>query len=360
MWRAILPGGLWLLAIGVSVVETVRAESVVQVRPSRVIGLDPEPTAQKAPVVSTVAIDPQGKLLVTAGDDHLARIWDARTGQLVARLVGHRDWVRAAAFRPDGAILATAGNDRAILLWDTTGIRPYRVLAEQVDGICALAFSPDGRLLAAGGFEGRVRLYDAATAELLHCLEAPARDIRALAFSPDGRHLAAAGRGGPIRIWNTAEGRPRLDLLGHRLRVNALAYCPEGTRLASAGDERTVKIFDTTTGRLLSALPPRPGKILSLVYWGPERIVVGASDNSVRVWDLATNKEMYLLAGHTGSVSALAWDARADLLISGSFDTTVRIWRLQPAAASVVSQPEVHPEATQPASTLQPHGTTAP
>jgi WD40 repeat protein len=58
-------------------------------------------------------------------------------------------------------------------------------------------------------------------------------------------------------------------------------------------------------------------------------LAAGGSDDLIRVWDLATRSEQLRLVGHTGSVSALAWDSQAEVLISGSFDTTVRLWLLR-------------------------------
>jgi WD40 repeat protein len=43
------------------------------------------------------------------------------------------------------------------------------------------------------------------------------------------------------------------------------------------------------------------------------------------------------LVGHTGSVASLATNACGTLLVSGSYDTTLRVWELKPAA----SQPSV-------------------
>jgi WD40 repeat protein len=41
--------------------------------------------------------------------------------------------------------------------------------------------------------------------------------------------------------------------------------------------------------------------------------------------------------GHTGSVSALAWDSPAGVLISGSYDTTVRVWQLSSQGTAILS-----------------------
>jgi WD40 repeat protein len=47
---------------------------------------------------------------------------------------------------------------------------------------------------------------------------------------------------------------------------------------------------------------------------------------------------LYRLVGHTGSVTALVWDAAEQVLISGSFDTTVRVWPLKVQGTPIVSR----------------------
>ena len=59
-------------------------------------------------------------------------------------------------------------------------------------------------------------------------------------------------------------------------------------------------------------------------------IATGGSDNLVRVWDWNTQTEADRLQGHTGSVATLAFDPQSAVIISGSFDTTVRVWKLAP------------------------------
>ena len=321
------------------------AGPVVQVEPSRVIELVEQGHSEKAPVISSIALESAGRLLATSGDDHLVRIWNVQQGELVRRLGGHADWVRSVVFSPDGRMLATAGDDRRIKLWDMASDQPQpraAVLRSQPRAavlrsvsipapdwaVHALALSGDGGMLAAAGFAKTVRIHDTRSGALLWELDAPGGDIRALAFSPDGTQLAAAGRRGPIRVWTTADGRHVHDLVGHRRRVWALAYSPDGTRLASAGEGRDVRLWGTGTGELVQTLPPRRAKVLALAFCSTGRLAVGGSDNVIRVWDLADRFERFELVGHTGSVTALTWDASTGMLLSGSFDTTVRLWRL--------------------------------
>ena len=136
----------WISAAGA------RAEAVPEVSAVKVIELAPSNAEEQPPVISSVAIDPAGKLLAAAGDDHLVRIFDSQSGSILSRWKSHTDWVKTSAFRPDGQVLATSGADRRIRLWDMTGQNRPRDLSEQPQVIYTLAYSPDGRMLATAGF----------------------------------------------------------------------------------------------------------------------------------------------------------------------------------------------------------------
>jgi RNA polymerase sigma factor (sigma-70 family) len=70
--------------------------------------------------VFRVAFSPDGRLLATAGMEHVVSVWDAVTGKQVGRLEGHRGNVEALAFSPDGRRLASGSQDTTILIWDVT------------------------------------------------------------------------------------------------------------------------------------------------------------------------------------------------------------------------------------------------
>jgi WD40 repeat protein len=56
--------------------------------------------------------------VVSAAFDNTARIWDARTGGILATLVGHTGWVNSAAFDADGSRVVTASFDGTARVWD--------------------------------------------------------------------------------------------------------------------------------------------------------------------------------------------------------------------------------------------------
>jgi WD40 repeat protein len=331
--------GSWLAA------TSVRAESPVpEISAVRVIEMTSPDVRERAPVISSMALDPVGKFLAVVGDDHLVRVIDTQSGKIVHRWQSHNDWVKVTAFRPDGQTLATAGDDRRVNLWDvsaktlqvsqvsqsskTSQERP-RNLAEQPQAIYALTYSPDSKRLAVAGFDDKVRLFETAQGGLLHEWDAPGQDIRALTFSPDGLRLAAAGRIGTVRIWDVESGQQAADIRASTRKICALAYSPDGKILAAAGLQRIVRLLDPATGKVVVDLPERPGEVRALCFCGPHRLASGGSTNIIHLWDVATRQERFRLVGHTGSITTLAFQANTGLLMSGGYDTTVRFWDIK-------------------------------
>jgi WD40 repeat protein len=106
--------------------------------------------------VTSAAFSPAGDLLVTAGKDKTARIWDVATGELVRKLQ-LSSTVRDAQFSTDGRWVVTAGALASI--WDAEdGTNLIRLKGH--DGpVTAVAFTADGRTVLTGGIDGTLRRY---------------------------------------------------------------------------------------------------------------------------------------------------------------------------------------------------------
>ena len=71
--------------------------------------------------------------------------------------------------------------------------------------------------------------------------------------------------------------------------------------------------------------------VIALAFVGPQLLAAGGSDNMIRLWDLASRSEVGVLTGHEGSVASLTSDG--DVLVSGSFDATIRVWTIEQRVA---------------------------
>jgi WD40 repeat protein len=110
----------------------------------------------------SVAFSPDGKavaMTVAVGPvlntEHLIVICDAATGRKQAVLRGHEGTVRAVRYLPDGKTLVSLGDDQTLRLWDPAAGQQRGVLRFGPDSSAYthLAVAPFGRLLATGGYE---------------------------------------------------------------------------------------------------------------------------------------------------------------------------------------------------------------
>lgn len=322
--RPILPSLTCSLMVSCLCAIASKGEEVRLGWSSRVIAIrDAERDSRGPAVVTSVDVHPRGHLLATAGDDHRVLVWNVDDGTLLQRLDGHRDWVRAVAYSPDGRYLATAGNDGKVILWDAEDGQQLKILAEHTRPISAIRYSPDGALLATIGFADALYVYEVESGQRHFCLDCPCRDMRSLAFSPDGKLIAAGGRNGKVRFWKTADGTKIDELRLHRQRIRDLSFSSDSRRLATCSDDRTVKVTDVTTGTS-DTLPAQPCKVFALAFVDDDRLATAGSDNLVKIWSLSRRQTVANLSGHTGTVCTLI--SHNGFVISGSFDTTVRIW----------------------------------
>jgi WD40 repeat protein len=312
------------------------AQDVTPAWPCRTIQLPPRTARDKPPVITAISLQPASHLLALAGDDHVIYVWDVETGREVRRLEGHTDWVHAVAFSPDGKVLASAGHDRQVIFWDAATGSQRCVLSGPSGAVTKLAWSHDGQRLAATGFENELRIYDAARQRLLKEIDGPGIDLRALAFSHDDRLIAVGGRSGVIRVFQTGDFRQLHEYPAHRQRIRDLLFSADDQQIVSVGEDQRIHVRSLGSSHGTD-LPSRPAKLLSLAFVGPQQLAVGGSDNLIRIWDLSTGSEIGHLTGHEGSVAALVADR--NMLISGGFDTTVRIWTIEDRVAG-------HPQRT--------------
>jgi WD40 repeat protein/transcriptional regulator with XRE-family HTH domain len=247
---------------------------------------------EEAASFSLTSYSPDGSVIAGISEQTIF-LFDARTGQLRARLTGHTDAITAIDFSPDGTQLASGSSNGEIILWDIAQGKALSTLRAAITGsvpmvrysIFAVAFSPDGKHLLSGDTYGQGIIWDITTGEKSLTLiyeegigNASFPDIGFdAAYSPDGKRIALTGGLGTTRIWDAFTGEEMLVLRGHTGSVVSVAFSPDGSQIATASVDGMAKVWDAVTGMNLLTLPVdrRGGGGISFRPDG-KRLAVGA------------------------------------------------------------------------------------
>jgi WD40 repeat protein len=272
---------------------------------------------QQGSVIS-VAFSLDGKLLATGCEDNTARLWEVATGKEVVAFRGHEKGVMAVAFSPDGRLLATGSDDNTARLWGVATGKEVVAFRGHEKGVMAVAFSPDGKLLASGSDDGTARLWEVASGKEIAVLRGHGGAVWSVAFSPDGKLLATGSFDDTARLWEVAMGNQIMIFGGSHEDVTKsveVVKLPTGEeiKMSRVRQEELVKsVAFSPDGRLLAA--------------GSQVLAIGSRENTARLWEVATGKEIVAFRGHEAAVNSVAFSPDGKRLATGSMDNTARLW----------------------------------
>lgn len=140
--------------------------------------------------------------------------------------VGHSIEIDSLDISRDGKWLVSGGQDHSIKLWDANKGFLLRDFRGHGQNIMSLALSPDGKHVLSGSFDTTMKVWDLASGKLVHSMAHPVPygAVFSVAYSPNGRNAVSGNLDGKVRIWNTATGAIVRVLSGHATTVTSVTY----------------------------------------------------------------------------------------------------------------------------------------
>ena len=255
--------------------------------------------------VSSAMFNQDGRLVITAGENGAARIWDLSTGHTTVLSVGNEKKVTAASFSPDGRYAVTVSeggtgtvNGSHALVWEAPTWKSKIELDGSDNKVKSAAFSGDGKyLLALSG--SALQVWDTKTWKSVDLANEGYFPLRDAAISRKGSFIAALGKG-----------------------IDEASYLM-----------KTVKLWSRKEQKLLASLRVIQGaarNILTKVAFSPDEdyIVATSSEGEVYIYQRVGEnwKEAVNFKAHQGPITHVAFSPSGGAIITTGNDGAARIW----------------------------------
>jgi WD40 repeat protein len=325
-----------------------------------------------ASVPDSIQLDPHGKIVVVITDNGQVSAWSTTSWRPLSSFATVPDstpagsrYLTSPKFSPDGkefSVLDRGGSSEVAYVWDVaTGhatpvpldvisltVSPFYT-APGLNGLIAVSYSNGTLGLAAiptGQPDAILRVNRAAGIGY---------QISEPTFSPDGKTIAVSDVLGRIHLINVPGKRLTMALTAEKiyntgynlnglslstLDIDSVTFSPDSKRIACGSESGIVRVWDVATGRNVSAFnvngsasgsaAARPVKTLVFSPDGKMLVTADNADSTLAVWDVASGRKVTTLTAGTGNVASAAFARDGTLIVATTSDSAsghrIEIW----------------------------------
>lgn len=276
-----------------------------------------------------------GTLIVTAGSEGTARLWNG-DGTPRGIEIRHGARINFARFTPDAKRLATTGEDGFAHIWDVATGKRVQTIDGRLNPLIPRMYGlllPNGKHLVGATFDGTGRGWDINTGELLGGFQHGSLIVGGTT-SPDGRRALTCDLTGVAKLWDTETieadrnlNRPPLHVLfGHTDVVWKCLFSPDSKRALTTSHDGMAKIWDVDNGQLVASV--NHDDIIWIGNFSPDgrRFVTVGIRGRAKVWDTTSGALLASYDTHKGKDAIFSRDGKRLVVLRG--DERVEIFGL--------------------------------
>ncbi|EKM61732.1 uncharacterized protein PHACADRAFT_248508 [Phanerochaete carnosa HHB-10118-sp] len=294
-------------------------------------------------MVSAVDFSPDGRTIVSSGDDSKIRFWDALTCTPLLVLSDPSGKVHSVKYSPDGARVVSAAHDSTVKICDAISGVLLCTLEGHTGLVFCAVFTPNGRRIVSGSYDNSIKIWDAETGACVTTLTEHQDYVRSISVSPNGMWMVSSAED-MVCLWSLeAPYTHRILLKRERWDLTySVTFTPDSSTVLAApqyAGSGQLSVWDVKTAEHLRNLQLSGQPFLSTR--SPSFPSAGdkfacSSENSVLILGLANGEVRQAFSGHTRDVFCIAYSQDGTRIVSGSKDGTVRLWDATQKAVSTL------------------------
>jgi len=329
--------------------------------------------------VQNIRFSPNGQILASGGQYGKVVLWNSNTGQVIKSINAHSGRVVEVTFSPNGQMVASCSEDGSARVWDVNSGAMlgtyYNRSTLPTDGsrfsksVSFVFFTADNQYLIFGGDGGNLmraklgkdRYGISHNAESLYLAEFPSTAGSKVTKRMTGGTLSVDGNaavftiGDEIRIVSVFSG----DLLRKfsydvpSRGFNDVVTGPASNQIATWTIDGNVTYWDYYSGRIMKKIKAGDNNEYSAAAFNSNGtlMVTGVAGNDANVWDAKTGNKIARLVGHAGIVRLARFSPVENMVATGSYDGTIRIWKIKEPDPEPTPTPDPDPLPTPPTPT---------
>lgn len=319
----------------------------------------------------TVAVSPDGSLIVTGNRDGSISTWTSTGTRLASNVAGHTLAIEEMDFTPDGRWLISGSDDASVLLWDLAdpgNVPKPRLLGKTTGYVWSVAVAPDGATAVSASEDGTIRFWDIGTRRQIGSVWLDLElDALTVALSPDGKILLVGNGRGQVTGWAVDDRRVVIPTFNpHESDLWEIEFTSDGSRFATASSDGRIRVWETSTrklvaepfarsafdvrgvlldgdevlagdekGRLLVASPDGPARPTSFAPLGSQVVDASlgsgtlatlGSDQQMQVWSRGGEPTARVIEDHAKGAYALAASPDGTRIATGDGNGSVRVF----------------------------------
>ncbi len=277
--------------------------------------------------VAAVAFHPKKPIFASASDDLTWKLWTVPDCELVMSGEGHTGWLSGLHFHPYGSHLATSSGDGTVKIWEFSTAKCTHTFADHTQAVWGCEFHHQGDFVASCSMDHTIRIFDVISSKCRQTLRGHVDSVNTVKWMPYTSNVCSVSGDKTVSVWDARTGLCVQTLYGHSNSCNDLAVSQLGNTIVSCDADGVVRAWDTRMVSELGRIEVGQYPVNSLCMdRSAQRAVACSDDGSVKIIDLNSCTITGELTGHENAVQACCMAPNDAYLVTGSSDTTTRLW----------------------------------